>query len=50
MKYDYDCVVIGAGIAGMTSAIFLKRYNLNVLLLDKGFKTILVFLVLKELI
>lgn len=36
MKYDYDCVVIGAGIAGMTSAIFLKRYNLNVLLLDKG--------------
>lgn len=35
MKYDYDCIVIGAGIAGMTSAIFLKRYNLNVLLLDK---------------
>lgn len=35
MKYDYDCVVVGAGIAGMTSAIFLKRYNLNVLLLDK---------------
>lgn len=35
MKYDYDCIVIGAGIAGMTAAIFLKRYNLNVLLLDK---------------
>lgn len=35
MKYDYDCVVIGAGIAGMTAAIYLKRFNLNVLLLDK---------------
>lgn len=32
----FDCVVIGAGVAGMTSAIYLKRYNLNVLLLEKG--------------
>ena len=35
MSY-FDCVVIGAGVAGMTSAIYLKRYNLNVLLLEKN--------------
>lgn len=34
MKYTFDCVVIGAGIAGMTAAIYLKRANVNVLLLD----------------
>lgn len=34
MKLDFDCVVVGAGIAGMTAAIYLKRSNLNVLLLD----------------
>ena len=34
MKYDFDCVVVGAGIAGMTSAIYFKRSNVNVLLLD----------------
>ena len=31
----YDCVVVGAGIAGMTASIYLKRAGLNVLLLDK---------------
>lgn len=36
MHYDFDCVVIGAGIAGMTAAIYLKRSNLNILVLDKG--------------
>lgn len=35
MKYNFDCVVIGSGIAGMTAAIYLKRSNLNVLILDK---------------
>ena len=34
MKLDFDCVVVGAGIAGMTAAIYLKRSNLNVLILD----------------
>lgn len=34
MKYDFDCVVVGSGIAGMTAAIYLKRSNVNVLLLD----------------
>jgi len=32
----FDCIIIGAGIAGMTSAIYLKRSNLNVLLLEKS--------------
>ncbi|MDD2377472.1 MAG: FAD-dependent oxidoreductase [Bacilli bacterium] len=36
MKSNIDCVVIGAGIAGMTAAIYLKRANVNVLLLDKS--------------
>lgn len=36
MKSYFDCVVIGAGVAGMTSAIYLKRYDMNVLLLEKG--------------
>lgn len=35
MHYDFDCVIVGAGIAGMTAAIYLKRSNLNILILDK---------------
>lgn len=35
MTLDFDCIVIGAGVAGMTSAIYLKRANINVLLLEK---------------
>lgn len=31
-----DCVVIGAGVAGMTAAIYLKRAAVDVLLLEKG--------------
>lgn len=31
----YDCIVIGAGVAGMTAALYLKRSNLNVLLLER---------------
>ena len=34
MKYDFDCVIVGAGISGMTAAIYLKRANVNVLILD----------------
>jgi len=34
MKYNFDCVVIGSGIAGMTASIYLKRANVNVLVLD----------------
>ena len=36
MKYDFDCVVVGSGIAGMTAAIYLKRSNVNVLILDNN--------------
>lgn len=30
-----DCIIIGAGIAGMTAAIYLKRFAIDVLLLEK---------------
>lgn len=36
MKFDYDCTVIGAGVSGMTAAIYLKRAEMNVCLLEKG--------------
>lgn len=36
MESIFDCVVVGAGVAGMTSAIYLKRSALNVLLLEKS--------------
>jgi Thioredoxin reductase len=32
---EYDVIVIGAGIAGMTASIYLKRENLNVLIIEK---------------
>lgn len=32
----YDAVVIGAGAAGMTAAIYLKRSNLDVVILEKN--------------
>ena len=32
----YDVIVIGAGIAGMTAALYLKRANKNVLVIEKG--------------
>lgn len=33
---DFDVIVIGAGIGGMTASIYLKRANLNILLLEKS--------------
>lgn len=36
MNNMYDCVVIGAGVSGMTAALYLKRANVNVLILDSG--------------
>ena len=33
---NYDVIVIGAGIAGCSSAYFLKEKGLNVLVLDRG--------------
>ena len=32
----YDIIIIGMGISGITAAIYAKRENKNVLLLDKG--------------
>ncbi len=36
MKSDFDVVVIGCGVAGMTAAMYLKRDNMNVALIEKG--------------
>ncbi len=33
---NVDCVVIGAGVAGMTASIYLKRAGVDVLMLDQG--------------
>ena len=30
-----DCIIIGAGIAGMTAALYLKRFMIDVLILEK---------------
>jgi len=32
----YDCLIIGAGPGGLQAAIYLGRYNRDVLLIDKG--------------
>lgn len=32
---NFDCVIIGSGVAGMTAAIYLRRANLNVALIEK---------------
>lgn len=37
MKKNYDVIIIGAGIAGMTSALYLKRYGMDVLLIEKEY-------------
>lgn len=36
MKLTSNTVVIGAGVAGMTAAIYLKRSNIDVILLEKS--------------
>lgn len=36
MDKVYDCVVIGSGVSGMTAAIYLKRAELDVLLLERS--------------
>lgn len=32
----YDCIIVGAGPGGLQAAIYLGRYNRNILLLDSG--------------
>lgn len=36
MQLNFKCVVIGAGPAGMTAALYLKRFNLDVAIIEKG--------------
>lgn len=36
MKLDTNTVIIGAGVAGMTAAIYLKRSNIDVIILEKS--------------
>ena len=36
MKKVYDIIIVGCGPAGMTAAIYLKRLNLEVLVLESG--------------
>lgn len=35
MNKTLDCVIIGAGVSGITAAIYLKRWGLNIKLLEK---------------
>lgn len=37
MKANFDCIIIGAGVAGMTSAIYLKRSGINVCIIEKNY-------------
>jgi thioredoxin reductase (NADPH) len=34
---EYDAIIIGAGISGMTAAIYLKRFGFNTLILEKEY-------------
>ena len=36
MKTDYDVIIVGAGPAGITAAIYLKRANLNIAIVEKS--------------
>ena len=33
---NYDCIIVGGGIAGITASIYLKNANKKVLLIEKG--------------
>jgi len=37
LKKNKDVIIIGAGVSGMTSAIYLKRLNLDILLLESSY-------------
>jgi thioredoxin reductase (NADPH) len=35
-EFDYDCLVVGGGPAGLTAAIYLVRYHLSLKVIDAG--------------
>jgi thioredoxin reductase (NADPH) len=35
-EFDYDCLVVGGGPAGLTAAIYLTRYHLSLKVIDAG--------------
>jgi renalase len=35
-EHRYDCVIVGAGIAGLLAAVQLKRAGVNACVLEKG--------------
>lgn len=37
MKLSFDTIIIGAGVSGMSAAIYLKRAGLSLLLLEKNY-------------
>ena len=39
MKKEYDAIVVGGGLAGLTSAAYLCRYGFRTLLFEKSHKT-----------
>lgn len=39
MSMEYDAIIVGGGMAGLTSAAYLCRYGYHTLLLEKGKKT-----------
>lgn len=36
MTSNFDCIIIGAGIAGLTAAIYLKRAGKNIIIIEKS--------------
>jgi thioredoxin reductase (NADPH) len=34
--FDYDCLIVGGGPAGLTAAIYLTRFHLAIRVIDAG--------------
>ena len=37
MKLDFDAIIVGAGVSGMSAAIYLKRAGISFLLLEQNY-------------